>query len=200
MLIHPRRGSYFFLGEILTTLAFNEYDQPQRESMCGSCQRCQVDCPTHAFPQPYVLDARRCISYLTIENKGWIDRDLRPLMGNWVFGCDVCQEVCPFTRFAAPTTTTEFLPTSVDRAAPPLLDLLTIDERGFDTLFRGSPVARIKRDRLVRNACVAAGNWGSPAAVPALIALLRDPSPLVRGHAVWALGRIERYNSRAGPH
>ncbi len=196
MLIHPRRGSYFFLGEILTDLVFGAYDQPRRETMCGSCTRCQAACPTNAFPRPYVLDARRCISYLTIENKGWIDRELRPLMGNWIFGCDMCQDVCPFNRFALPTREATFLPTDVDRAAPPLLDLLHINESGFQARFAGSPIARIKRDRLVRNACVAAGNWGSDEAVPALLDLLRDLSPLVRGHAVWALARIQGEHSR----
>jgi epoxyqueuosine reductase len=191
MLINPRRGSYFFLGEILTTLAFDEYDQPHRETMCGSCNRCQVACPTHAFPKPYVLDARRCISYLTIENKGWIDRQLRPAMGNWIFGCDICQDVCPFRRFAVLTRESAFLPVDVDRAAPPLLDLLRLDDAGFASRFGGSPVARLRRVRLVRNACVAAGNWGSEQAVPPLADLLRDPSPLVRGHAAWALARIE---------
>ncbi len=190
MLINARRGSYFFLGEILTDAVFDDYDQPHRETMCGSCTRCQAACPTNAFPRPYMLDARRCISYLTIENKGWIERELRPLMGNWVYGCDVCQDVCPFNRFAAPTHEASFLPVDVDRAAPPLLDLLRLDETGFNARFGGSAIARIKRARLVRNACVAAGNWGDEAAIPALSALLRDPGPLVRGHAAWAVGRI----------
>jgi epoxyqueuosine reductase len=158
--------------------------------MCGTCNRCRAACPTDAFPAPYVLDARRCISYLTIEHKGWIDPALRPLMGNWVMGCDICQEVCPFSRFARPTGESAFLPVSPDRAAPPLLDLLRLDENSFQARFEGSPVLRLKRDRLVRNACVAAGNWGSASAVPALNDLLRDPSALVRGHAAWALGRI----------
>src|SRR5205085_1757360 len=162
MLIHPRRGSYFFLGEILTDFAFDacEYDQPHRETMCGSCTRCQTACPTNAFPRPYVLDARRCISYQTIENKGWIERDLRPLMGNWIYGCDVCQDVCPFARFTQPTQEAAFLPVSFDRAAPPLLDLLRLDDNGFKATFDGSPIARIKRERTNRNACIAVGNWG----------------------------------------
>jgi epoxyqueuosine reductase len=192
MLIHPRRGSYFFLGEILTDRAFDAYDPPHRETMCGTCQRCRAACPTDAFPEPYVLDARRCISYLTIEHKGWIPRPLRPLMGNWVMGCDICQDVCPFTRFAAPTADPAFRADSFERAAPPLLDLLRLDESGFRTRFAGSPVLRLKRERLTRNACVAAGNWGAPEALPALLDLLRDPNPLVRGHAAWALARIDR--------
>jgi epoxyqueuosine reductase len=189
MLIHPRRGSDFFLGEILTTLDFDAYDQPHRPTMCGTCTRCLAACPTDAFPQPHVLDARRCISYLTIEHKGWIERALRPLMGNWVFGCDICQDVCPFQRFAPLTRESDLFPAAVDRAAPPLLDLLALDEAGFGARFGGTPVYRIKRARLVRNACIAAGNWGDPAAWPPLEALLNDPSPLVRGHAAWALGR-----------
>jgi epoxyqueuosine reductase len=190
MLIHPRRGSYFFLGEILTPLEFDRYDMPGRASMCGTCTRCQPACPTDAFPQPYVLDARRCISYLTIEHKGFIDRALRPLIGNWIMGCDVCQDVCPFTRFAPPTRERAFRPESVERIAPPLIELLELDDEGFRKLFEGSPVMRLKRDRLVRNACIAAGNWGDVRAAPHLIKLLRDRSALVRGHAAWALSRI----------
>jgi epoxyqueuosine reductase len=200
MLIHPRRGSYFFLGEILIDAAFDVYDQPHRETICGSCVRCQVDCPTNAFPRPYVLDARRCISYLTIEHKGWIARDLRPLMGNWVFGCDVCQDVCPFNRFALPTGEPSFSPTDVDRAAPPLIDLLRLDAKDFRERFGGSPIARIGRDRLVRNACIAAGNWQNEAAIPNLIDLLRDLNPLVRGHAAWALTQIGGESALAAVH
>ncbi len=110
MLIHPRRGSYFFLGEILTTAEFDELDQPGRATMCGTCTRCQTACPTNAFPRPFVLDARRCISYLTIELKESIPEDLRPLVGNWVYGCDICQDVCPFTRFTQPSQETAFWP------------------------------------------------------------------------------------------
>lgn len=190
MLIHPRQGSSFFLGELLTDLEFDAYDAPGRATMCGTCARCLAACPTAAFPRPYVLDARRCISYLTIEHKGWIERELRSRMGNWVFGCDVCQDVCPFQRFAPETTTAVFQPADVDRAAPSLLDLLSLDEVAFAVRFGGSPVARIKRERLVRNACIAAGNWGSESAIPPLESLLDDPSPLVRGHAAWALGQI----------
>lgn len=157
---------------------------------CGNCRRCLDACPTAAFPAPYVLDARRCISYLTIELKGWIPAELRPLMGNWVYGCDVCQAVCPFNRFAVPAVEAVFRPDSWDAAAPSLLSLLALDEAGFARRFAGSPVRRIKRARLVRNACVAAGNWGSLAAVPALLPLLADSAPVVRGHAAWALHRI----------
>lgn len=194
ILIDPRRGSWFFLGVLLTTLAISPGPNPQatRTIMphCGRCRRCLDACPTNAFPEPYVLDARRCISYLTIELKGWIPTDLRPLMGNWVYGCDVCQEVCPFNRFARPLAEPAFRPLSWEDCAPPLLDLLELDEERFRQRFARSPIRRIKRARLVRNACVAAGNWGSPVAIPALERLLSDPEPVVRGHAAWALQRI----------
>lgn len=191
MLIHPRQGSYFFIGEILTDIEFDLYDVPYRATMCGSCTRCLNACPTAAFPEPYVLDARRCISYLTIEHKGWIDWELRPLMGNWVFGCDICQDVCPWQRFVVQAAEPAFHPVNFDRAAAPLLDLLTIDAGSFRARYQDSPILRIKRERLVRNACIAAGNWGSEEAVPALTTLLHDVSPLIRGHAAWALGQIQ---------
>ena len=192
MLIAPQRGSWFFLGELLTTLPLPPDDVALGASLpsCGSCTRCLTACPTNAFPEPYVLDARRCISYLTIELKGWIPADLRPLMGNWIYGCDVCQAVCPFNRFATPTAEAGFEMPDLGQAAPSLLDLLRLDEAGFSERFADSPIKRIKRTRLVRNACVAAGNWGSHTAVFALIPLLQDDSPLVRGHAAWALGQI----------
>ena len=211
MLINPRQGSFFFLGEILTTLPLltnPESSIQNRQSSipsCGSCQRCQIACPTNAFPEPYVLDARRCISYLTIEVKDWIPRDLRPLMGNWIYGCDVCQEVCPFNRFAKPTAEAGFYPEDWrletkdwDVVAPPLPEILALDEAGFQERFANGPINRIKRQRLVRNACVAAGNWGSESAhmassgqaIPLLITLLADPEPLIRGHAAWALHQI----------
>ncbi len=191
MLIHPRRGSYFFLGEILTTWPIPPTPLTPRTASisCGTCHRCLDACPTQAFPQPYVLDARRCISYLTIELKGWIPAELRPFMGNWVYGCDVCQVVCPFNRFAHPNETADSDWLS-QVAAPPLLELLTLTENQFQHRFAHSPIQRIKRERLVRNACVAAGNWGSHTAVSALSPLLADPDPLVRGHAAWALHRI----------
>ena len=200
MLIDPRRGSWFFLGLLLTTQPLR-YDPPPeaRPEMpsCGRCTRCLVACPTAAFPAPYVLDARRCISYLTIELKGWIPRELRPLMGNWVYGCDVCQEVCPFNRFAQPTGEPAFYAPDPNTATPPLLDLLALDEEAFVGRFANSPIKRIKRGRLVRNACVAAGNWGSREALPALVTLLGDRDPLVRGHAAWALWQIGGEEARA---
>lgn len=190
MLIHPRRGSMFFLGELLTDLEFDAYDSPMRATLCGNCTRCLSACPTDAFPQPHMLDARRCISYLTIEHKGWIDRDLRPLMGNWIYGCDVCQEVCPFQRFAPLSGEAEFAAESLERAAPRLLDILALDETRFSQRYYKSPIARIRRERLIRNACIAAGNWRDEAAAPLLGRLLEDPSPLVRGHAGWALAQV----------
>ena len=192
MLIQPRAGSWFFLGELLTTLPIVNRQSSIVNLSCGRCRRCLDACPTDAFPEPYVLDARRCISYLTIELKGWIPRELRPLMGNWIYGCDVCQEVCPFNRFAERVASGEW-PVTGDRwdtVAPPLMEILALDEAGFQARFADSPIRRIKRRGLLRNACVAAGNWGSKTAVPALITLLSDPEPLLRGHAAWALRQI----------
>ncbi len=196
LLIHPRRGSLFFLGELLTDLEFDVYDTPGPATLCGTCTRCLRACPTDAFPQPHVLDARRCISYWTIEHKGWIDPTLRARFGNHVYGCDICQDVCPWQRFAPETTVDAFRVADLDRAAPRLLDLLALDDAGFVAHFASSPVLRLKRERLVRNACICAGNWGSDQAVPALIDLLEDASPLVRGHAGWALGQIGGADSR----
>jgi epoxyqueuosine reductase len=190
MLIAPRSGSWFFLGEILTTLALPP-TAPAPMPSCGSCHRCLDACPTGAFPAPYKLDARRCISYLTIELKGWIPRELRSLMGNWIYGCDICQEVCPFNRFAKSSRESEFRPPDLNAVAPPLPDILALTEEAFNKRFQKSPIKRIKRSRLLRNACVAAGNWGDRSAVPPLTALLQDPDPLLRGHAAWALHQID---------
>ncbi len=192
MLIHPRRGSFFFLGEIITTAEFSEYDQPyplpeEGGVGCGGCTRCLRACPTDAFPAPHVLDARRCISMLTIEHKGSIPPDLRSLMGNRVYGCDVCQDVCPFNRFAPEAEESAFFLPAPDRAAPPLVDLLALTEAAFAVRFAGSPIKRIGRDRLVRNACIAAGNWRGDAALPLLERLADDRSELVQEHARWAL-------------
>lgn len=190
MLIHPRRGSYFFLGEIISTVTFDAYDIAHKATMCGSCTRCLTACPTDAFPKPHVLDARRCISYHTIENKGWIDRDLRQGFGNWVYGCDICQEVCPFQRFSPASEEVAFYPTNFEATAPHLSTLLALNDDSFKALFSGSPIYRIKRKRLVRNACIAAGNSQDPQFIPYIIQLLYDDEPLVRGHAAWALWQI----------
>jgi epoxyqueuosine reductase len=152
---------------------------------CGGCTRCLDACPTRAFVAPHVLDARRCISYLTIERRGPIPRDLRPSMGDWVFGCDVCQEVCPYNR-AVPSARQATQAVGIHSLA----ELLMLDDAGFRARFRGTPVLRTKRRGLVRNACVAAGNARDLALVPALVSLLIDAEPLIRGHAAWALGRI----------
>ena len=164
---------------------------------CGRCTRCLDGCPTRAFVAPHVLDARRCISYLTIELRGPIPRELRPLMGNWVFGCDVCQEACPYNKQVSAgqachseRVDRDPVVMASDQRRISLSDLLTLDDAGFRARFRGTPVLRAKRRGLVRNACIAAGNAGDPALVPALAPLLDDVEPLIRGHAAWALGRI----------
>jgi len=204
-LIHPARGSYLFLGAVLVGEEIvTEGDQPaaagapsepgRRKASCGCgrCTRCLAACPTRAFPQPGVLDARRCISYLTIELKGSIPIELRPAMGNWIFGCDACQEVCPYVRrYSSPAAERAFYPLDVDRAAPRLLDVLRWDRADFNRRFAGTALTRAKRRGLLRNACVAAGNWGNPAALPLLRALLADEEPVVREHAAWAMEQIE---------
>ncbi|RMF33304.1 MAG: tRNA epoxyqueuosine(34) reductase QueG [Chloroflexi bacterium] len=188
-LIHPRRGSWLFLGELLLDATL-PYDRPLTGIGCGTCTRCLSACPTGAFPAPYQLDSRRCISYLTIEHKGSIPRDLRPRMGNWIFGCDLCQEVCPWNRFARPTGERAFFPPSPERIAPSLLGLITLDDEAFRHRFRNTPLWRPRRRGLLRNVAVAIGNWGDPAAVPALARALADPEPLIREHVAWALGQI----------
>ena len=194
-LIDRRQGSYFFLGALLLSVELPP-DAPA-SAHCGTCNRCQTACPTRAFLEPYVLDARRCISYLTIELRGPIPRELRPLIGNWVFGCDICQEVCPWNRKAAPGTEPRFTPR--DRLkAPELIPLLELTQEEFSTLFRHSAVKRTKRRGLLRNVCVALGNSGDPAAVPPLIRALSHEEPLVRGHAAWALGRLGGAEAIAG--
>jgi len=189
MLIAPRSGSWFFLGEIITTASLQRSCQSTMP-VCGSCIRCQVACPSQAFASEYVLDSRKCISYLTIELKEWIPLEMRPMMGNWVFGCDICQEVCPFNRFAPETSPISIAASDADQEVLSVITLLRLDEDGFSERFQGSPIARIGRDRLVRNATIAAGNWGSQEAVAPLRQLLGDKSNVVRGHAAWALGQI----------
>jgi len=195
MLIHPRRGSNFFLGEIISSITFDRYDEAQRPTMCGTCTRCLSACPTDAFPEPHVLDARLCISYHTIENKSWVDRALRSQFGNWIFGCDICQDVCPFQRFSPATHEAAFFPVDRDRVAPLLAHLLTMTDAIFKARFGGSPIYRIRRKRLVRNACIAAGNSHNPQFIPHLIQLLYDSEPLIRGHAAWALWEIMGFDA-----
>jgi epoxyqueuosine reductase len=186
-LISPRRGSWFFLGELFLSLPL-AYDRPIRDR-CGKCDLCLKACPTGAFLGPYVLDARRCISYLTIELKGFIPRYLRPLIGNHIFGCDICQEVCPYNVRARPTKEQAFAPRE-GLYAPDLIFLLSLDEAQFRRIFRGSPILRAKRKGFLRNVAVALGNSKSREAVPALIRALNDEEALVRGHVAWALGQI----------
>jgi epoxyqueuosine reductase len=196
MLIHPRRGSWLFLGGLLVDVEL-EAGSPSGAGTCGRCARCLEACPTVAFPAPYVLDARRCISYLTIELKGPIPRELRPGIGNRIFGCDVCNEVCPYNRRLARRTGDPELQPGPDRAAPRLAELIALDEAGFRALYSGTPVARCKRRGLLRNACVAMGNWADAEAAPALTVALSDHEPLVRGHAAWALGQVGTSSARA---
>jgi epoxyqueuosine reductase len=198
-LIHPRLGSWLFLGELLLDVDIVGGEVVGRESTpaswCGRCTRCLDACPTGALVAPYVLDARRCLSYLTIELKGPIPAGLRPLLGNRIFGCDVCQEVCPWNRrFARPSGEAAFQPRP-DSMTPRLLDLMALDDDGFRRRFRGSAVMRAKRRGLLHNVAVALANWGDPAAVPALNRALGDAEPLIREHAAWALSRIGNWNA-----
>jgi len=182
-------GSWLFLGEIYLSLALTP-DTPEPDH-CGACRRCLDCCPTDAFPAPYRLDARRCISYLTIEHKGPIAHELRPLIGNRIFGCDDCLAVCPWNKFARPTSEPGFLPRD-GLTAPRLAELCTLDDAAFRARFAGTAVKRIGRSRFLRNVLIAIGNAPEPAPdlVAAARACLDDPSPLVRGAAIWAFGRI----------
>ena len=188
-LIQPRMGSWLFLGVILLDVALEPAAEKVSAS-CGNCRRCLDACPTDALVAPYLLDARRCISYLTIELKGAIPRELRPLLGNRIFGCDVCQAVCPWQRFARPTRESAFRLTDPARAAPPLVELMGLSEDEFRRRYAGTPILRTGRGRLLRNVAVALGNWGDERAIPALVRAISDAEPLVRGHSAWALGRI----------
>ena len=186
-LISPKKGSWFFLGELFIDLPL-AYDRPMRDR-CGRCELCLKACPTNAFIGPYVLDARRCISYLTIELKGWIPRHLRPLIGNHIFGCDICQEVCPYNAKAEASLERAYQPRD-GLHAPKLIPLLSLDRDEFRRRFQGSPILRAKRRGFLRNVAVALGNLKCLEAVPELIRALDDEEPLVRGHAAWALGEI----------
>ena len=187
-------GSWLFLGEIYLSLAL-EPDTPETDH-CGVCRRCLDACPTNAFPAPYRLDARRCISYLTIEHKGHIAAELRPLMGNRIYGCDDCLAVCPWNKFATVTSETGLRPRE-ELTAPLLARLALLDDTGFRALFSGSPVKRIGRDRFIRNVLIAIGNSGEPALADSARALVSDPSPLVRAMAVWAFGRLASPSAQA---
>lgn len=186
-LISPQHGSWFFLGELFLSIEL-AYDRPIADR-CGRCDLCLKACPTGAFIGPYVLDARRCISYLTIELKGAIPRHLRPLIGNHIFGCDICQEVCPYNVKASPSSESAFLPRE-GLYAPQLIALLSLTEEEFSRRFKGSPILRAKRRGFLRNVAVALGNLKNHEAVPELAKALRDEDALVRRHVAWALGRI----------
>ncbi len=180
-------GSWLFLGTVLTTAELTP-DEAAADS-CGTCRACLDACPTDAFPEPYTLDARRCISYLTIEHKGHIDPALRPGIGNRIYGCDDCLAVCPWNKFAVAGREAK-LKARDDLSAPALTDLARLDDAAFRARFSGSPVKRIGRDRFVRNVLIAIGNSADAALIPRAEALLDDASPLVRAMAVWALKRL----------
>ncbi|MBB6011567.1 epoxyqueuosine reductase [Aquamicrobium lusatiense] len=186
-LVSRTHGSWLFLGSIFTTA---ELEPDTRDTdRCGSCRACIDACPTNAFPVPYRLDARRCISYLTIENKGPIPLEFREAMGNRIYGCDDCLAACPWNKFAQ-TASEAKLAARADLREPKLADLLQLDDAGFRAFFSGSPIKRIGRDRFIRNVLIAAGNSGEPGLAGAVRELIADASPLVRGAAVWALSRL----------
>ncbi len=186
-IISPGFGSWIFLAQVVTDLELAP-DAPLKKT-CGSCVRCIDDCPTGAIVAPYVIDNRRCISFLTIELRGPIPRELRPLVGDWVFGCDICQDVCP-VNLKASTSTEPAFQRRHDFSAPELMPLLDLDQEGFSDRFRNSPIKRAKLEGLQRNVCVALGNIGDQGSVPVLVKALCNRSALVRMHAAWALGRI----------
>lgn len=178
-------GNWFFLGAIFTTMDLPK-DAPET-SHCGTCTACLDICPTAAFPAPYRLDARRCISYLTIEHKGPVDPDLRPLLGNRIYGCDDCLAICPWNKFARAASEIGYHPRI---GAPHLADLATLDDAAFRARFAGSPIKRIGRDRFIRNVLYAIGNSGLPTLRPVAAALTADPDPTVAEAAAWALSRL----------
>ena len=186
-LVSREHGSWLFLGSVFTTLEIPP-DPPERDH-CGSCHACLDICPTNAFPAPYRLDARRCISYLTIEHKGHIAREFRAAMGNRIYGCDDCLAVCPWNKYATRTDEPK-LRARDDLRAPELATLAALDDAAFRRLFAGSPIKRTGRDRFVRNVLIAIGNSGEQALVAPAQSRLHDPSPLVRAMAVWALARL----------
>jgi epoxyqueuosine reductase len=186
-LVSREFGSWLFLGSIFTDATLL-YDEPETDH-CGSCRACLDACPTGAFPAPYQIDARRCISYLTIEHKGAIPAEFRPLMGNRIYGCDDCLASCPWNKFAAAAHEMKLQPRA-DLMEPKLASLLALDDTAFRTFFSGSPVKRIGRDRFIRNCLIAAGNSGDKALAEHCRRLLDDPNPDIRAMAVWALSRL----------
>jgi len=188
-LLNREQGSYFFLSEIFTDIELEPNREPYSDH-CGTCRRCLDLCPTGALADGFVMDARLCISYLTIENRGSIDPELRPKLGNWIFGCDICQQVCPWNDPHAAA--------GAEELAPRLPELLALDDDGFRRRYGKSAVKRAKRRGLLRNVCVALGNSGNPDAVAPLIrALESEPEAIVRAHAAWALGRLGGCAARA---
>lgn len=199
-LVSREFGSWLFLGEVFTTLDLRSDDT--ESDRCGSCRNCLDVCPTAAFPEPYKLDARRCISYLTIEHAGHIAREFREPMGNRIYGCDDCLAVCPWNKFAHPTSHAD-LRSHIHLTRPRLKDFAMLDDASFRQVFSGSPVKRLGRDRFVRNVLIALGNSGDIALADYARKLLHDDSPLVRGMAVWALSRLlppERFAALKAAH
>jgi epoxyqueuosine reductase len=188
-IVSRTHGNWLFLGAIYTTAALPA-DMPESDH-CGSCNACQDICPTNAFPAPYQLDARRCVSYLTIEHKGPIPFELRAGIGNHIYGCDDCLAVCPWNKFAKTAAANKALLPRAELVAPRIGDLLTLDDAGFRALFSGSPIKRTGRNRFIRNVLIAAGNSGDGDYAPAICALLDDAEPVVRGAAVWALAQVD---------
>lgn len=187
-LVSREEGNWLFLGAIYTTLEIEP--DPAHPGHCGSCTACQDACPTNAFPAPYQLDARRCISYLTIEHKGPIPHEFRSAIGNRIYGCDDCLAVCPWNRFADSARRNQAFIPRAELVAPALADLLGLDDGAFRQIFAGSPIKRIGRNRMVRNAAIAAGNSGSAALIEPLRLLTADPDPVVAEAAQWALGQL----------
>jgi epoxyqueuosine reductase len=187
MLIHKPQGSWFFLAALLLDIEL-DYDAVPETDHCGTCRACLDACPTDAFVAPYVLDARKCISYLTIELRESVPRELRTGMGEWIFGCDVCQEVCPWNRKTPESNEPEFAP-RVGANPMDLAWLLSLDDAAFRRAFRHTPLWRAKRRGLLRNAAIVLGNRPTPAGLSALLRAMQDEEPLVRGAAAWALGR-----------
>jgi epoxyqueuosine reductase len=190
MLLNKRQGSYFFIGALLVNLELAP-DTPHRSNHCGTCTACLDACPTGAFAAPGLLDARRCISYLTIEHKGEIPAELRSGLGNWVFGCDVCQEVCPWNR-KAPAGAEPALAARPEFESLDLIEVLGLSEEEFRRRFRGTALLRTKRRGLLRNAALVLGNTADAKALPALRRASQDAEPLIREAACWAIGQIER--------
>ncbi|MCH8828260.1 MAG: tRNA epoxyqueuosine(34) reductase QueG [Planctomycetes bacterium] len=189
MLIDKRMGSWMFLAALLTDVEL-DYDEPHDSSHCGTCTRCLDACPTDAFPEPYVLDARRCIAYLTIELREQVPQELRTGVGSWLFGCDICQDVCPWNHKAPVTADVEFQPVE-DLAPADAIAILQMTADEFPARFQQTPLSRPKRAGMLRNAAIVLGNARNPNSIPALIVGLNDDEPLVRGASAWALGRFD---------